>query len=94
LKELLTNLVITGTVVGQLSFKTLAEILSKPGALLLDKLLITDSTSFSLTFWNPNLSVSAGRLNSTTSSLELTTFFIQALVFCFQIRFDSSQFSY
>ena len=47
LKELLINLVITGTVNGQLSFKTLAEILSKPGALLLHKLLTTDSASFS-----------------------------------------------
>ena len=47
--ELLINLVIMVEVAGRLSFKILADILSYPGALLQDRLIITDFTSLSVT---------------------------------------------
>ena len=45
LNELFTSLEITGAILSQLSFRTRAEILSYPGALLVAKLLMTDLTS-------------------------------------------------
>ena len=45
LNELFTSLEITGAILSQLSFRTRAESLSYPGALLVAKLLMTDLTS-------------------------------------------------
>ena len=56
LNELFTNLEITGAMLSQLSFRTRAEILSYPGALLAAKLLMTDLMSVSFTSWNSNAS--------------------------------------
>ena len=70
LNALFTSLEITGVMLSQLSFRTRAEILSYPGALLAAKLLTTDLTSVSYTSWNSNPSVSVCRPVSMLSSLE------------------------
>ena len=74
LNELFTSLEITGAILSQLSFRTRAEILSYPGALLVAKLLMTDLTSVFYIlelkpfFFNVQASVNA--------FLTRTTFFI------------------